>query len=61
MVEGQVQTKIVGNSRTVGDGELEGVLRDCVLNDLFKFQRSKEQKEILMKYKLAVCKPLTQR
>jgi len=59
MVEGQVWTKVVGNSGTVGDGELEGMLRDCVLNDLFNFHRSKERKEILMEYKSPVCKPFT--
>jgi len=29
------------------------------LNNLFKFHRSKEGKEILMKHKLPVYKPLT--
>jgi len=53
-VECQVLTKVVGNSGTVGDGELEGVLRDCVLNNSFKFHRSKQRKEILMKYKLGL-------
>jgi hypothetical protein len=50
----QVLTKVVENSGTVGDGELEGVLRDCMLNNSFKFHRSKERKEILITYKLGL-------
>ena len=42
--EDQIRMTVVGNSGTVGDGELEGVLRDCILNNLFKFHRSKEQR-----------------
>jgi len=60
-LERQVRTKDVGNSGTVRNGELEGVLRDGVLDNLFKFHRSKEKKGILIKYKLPVCKPLTLR
>jgi hypothetical protein len=58
-VECQVLTKVAGNSGTLGGGELEGVLRDCILNNLFKFHTSKEWKEILMKYTFPVRKPLT--